>query len=174
MKYIRQIIVGLIAAVHLTAVTLPIAASAEQLKKIAILPKTLVNDVFPIRRGQAAEREAKKHGIATEIFASRSHAAVEDQINIIETLIARGDFGVLIIAAVDSKGLGNVLDKAAKAGLYVVLVDSGVEKGAYVTTIGTNNKVAASAGAEFAASLIDKKGNVAMLEGEPGGQTASD
>jgi ABC-type sugar transport system substrate-binding protein len=174
MKYLSQIIVGLVAAVQLTAFTLPISASAEQLKKIAILPKTLVNDVFQIRIVKAAELEAKKDGIATETFASRSHSAIEDQINIIETLIARGEFGALIIAAVDSKGLGNVLDKAAKAGLYVVLVDSGVEKGAYVTTIGTNNKVAASAGAEFAASLIDKKGNIAMLEGEPGGQTAAD
>src|SRR6266404_6704071 len=174
MRSIRQIIVGLIAAVHLTAVTLPISASAEQLKKIAILPKTLVNDVFQIRIVQAAEREAKKYGIATESFASRSHAAVEDQINIIETLIARGDFGALIIAAVDSKGLGNVLDKATKAGLYVVLVDSGVEKGDYVTTIATNNKAGAGSGAQFAASLINGKGNVAMLEGEPGGQTAAD
>ena len=174
MKYLPKIIVGLVAAVQLTAVTLPISASAEQLKKIAILPKTLVNDVFQIRIVKAAELEAKKDGVATETFASRSHSAIEDQINIIETLIARGEFGALIIAAVDSKGLGNVLDKAAKAGLYVVLVDSGVEKGAYVTTIGTNNKVAARAGAEFAASLISKKGNVAMLEGEPGGQTAAD
>lgn len=174
MKYLSQIIVGLVAAVQLTAVTLPISASAEQLKKIAILPKTLVNDVFQIRIVKAAELEAKKDGVATETFASRSHSAIEDQINIIETLIARGEFGALIIAAVDSKGLGNVLDKAAKAGLYVVLVDSGVEKGAYVTTIGTNNKIAASAGAEFAASLIGGKGNVAMLEGEPGGQTAAD
>jgi ABC-type sugar transport system substrate-binding protein len=174
MKYLRQIIVGLVAAVHLTAVTLPISASAEQLKKIAILPKTLVNDVFQIRIVKAAELEAKKYGITTESFASRSHAAVEDQINIIETLIARGEFGALIIAAVDSKGLGNVLNKAAKAGLYVILVDSGVEKGDYVTTVQTNNKAGAAAGAEFAASLIKEKGNVAMLEGEPGGQTAAD
>jgi ribose transport system substrate-binding protein len=174
MKYFSQIIVGLVAAVQLTVVMLPISTSAEQIKKIAILPKTLVNDVFQIRIVKAAELEAKKDGVATETFASRNHSAIEDQINIIETLIARGEFGALIIAAVDSKGLGNVLDKAAKAGLYVVLVDSGVEKGAYVTTIGTNNKVAASAGAEFAASLIDGKGNIAMLEGEPGGQTAAD
>jgi ribose transport system substrate-binding protein len=174
MKYLPKIIVGLVAAAQLAAVAQPSLASAEQLKKIAILPKTLVNDVFQIRIVKAAEVEAKKDGIATETFASRNHAAIEDQINIIETLIARGEFGALIVAAVDSKGLGNVLDKAAKAGLYVILVDSGVEKGAYVTTIGTNNKVASSAAAEFAASLIGGKGNVAMLEGEPGGQTAAD
>jgi ABC-type sugar transport system substrate-binding protein len=174
MQYLPKIIVGLVAAAQLAAVALPTSASAEQLKKIAILPKTLVNDVFQIRIVKAAEGEAKKDGVATETFASRNHAAIEDQINIIETLIARGEFGALIVAAVDSKGLGNVLDKAAKAGLYVILVDSGVEKGTYVTTIGTNNKVASSAGAEFAASLIDGKGNVAMLEGEPGGQTAAD
>src|SRR3984893_15291184 len=174
MKYLPKIIAGLVAAVQLTAATLPIPARAEELKKVAILPKTLVNDVFQIRIVKAAELEAKKDGIATETFASRSHSAIEDQINIIETRSPRGEFGALIIAAVDSKGLGSVLDKATKAGLYVILVDSGVEKGAYVTTIGTNNKVASSAGAEFTASLIDGKGNVAMLEGEPGGQTAAD
>jgi ABC-type sugar transport system substrate-binding protein len=59
MRSICKIIVGLIAAVPLAAITLPISARAEQLKKIAILPKTLVNDVFQIRIVQAAEREAK-------------------------------------------------------------------------------------------------------------------
>ena len=95
--------------------------------------------------------------MTTETFASRSHSAIEDQINIIETLIARGDFGALIIATVDSKGLGSVLDKASKAGLYIILVDSGVEKGEYVTTIGTNNKVAAVAGAEFALRCLTER-----------------
>jgi ribose transport system substrate-binding protein len=174
MQFLPKIIVGLAAAAQLAALAFPTPVNAEQLKKIAILPKTLVNDVFQIRIVKAAESESRKDGIATETFASRNHAAIEDQINIIETLIARGEFGALIVAAVDSKGLGNVLDKAAKAGLYVILVDSGVEKGTYVTTIGTNNKAAAGAGADFAATLINGKGNVAMLEGEPGGQTAAD
>ena len=66
MQYLPKIIVGLVAAVQLAAVALPSSASAEQLKKIAILPKTLVNDVFQIRIVKAAEGEAKKDGIATE------------------------------------------------------------------------------------------------------------
>jgi ABC-type sugar transport system substrate-binding protein len=60
-------------------------------KKNSDIAKTLVNDVSQIRIVKAAEVEAKKDGIATETFASRNHAAIEDQINIIETLIARGD-----------------------------------------------------------------------------------
>jgi Periplasmic binding protein domain len=43
-----------------------------------------------------------------------------------------------------------------------------------VTTVATNNKAGAGTGAEFAASLINGKGKVAMLEGEPGGQTTAD
>ena len=58
MQYLPKIIVGLVAAVQLAAVALPSSASAEQLKKIAILPKTLVNDVFQIRIVKAAEGEA--------------------------------------------------------------------------------------------------------------------
>jgi hypothetical protein len=53
MQYLPRIIVGLVAAAQLAVVALP-TASAEQLKKIAILPKTLVNDVFQIRIVKAA------------------------------------------------------------------------------------------------------------------------
>jgi ABC-type sugar transport system substrate-binding protein len=104
MQYLPKIIVGLTAAAQLAAIALPSSASAEQLKKIAILPKTLVNDVFQIRIVKAAEGEAKKDGIATETFASRNHAAIEDQINIIETLIARGEFGARSSGAKESRG----------------------------------------------------------------------
>jgi len=53
MKYPR-IIAGLVVAMQLTVVALPISAGAEELKKIAILPKTLVNDVFQIMIVKAA------------------------------------------------------------------------------------------------------------------------
>ena len=64
--------------------------------------------------------------------------------------------------------MANILDKASKAGIFVILVDSLVEKGEYVSAITTDNKGAAASGGDFVASLVGKKGNVAMLEGEPG------
>jgi ribose transport system substrate-binding protein len=165
--------VALFALLFLTA-SASQNAKAGDLKKIAVMPKTLVNDVFQIRYVEAAEREAKKEGVATERFASRNYLAVEDQINVIESLISRGEFGALILDPIDAKSMGNILEKATKAGLVVILVDSTVEKGDYVTAITTDNKGAAGEGADFVAKLVSEKGNVALLEGEPGGSTAAD
>jgi ribose transport system substrate-binding protein len=174
MKYVFPLTTALLAAVHLASITMPVSSKAAELKKIAIMPKTLVNDVFQIRYVEAAEREAKKEGVATERFASRNYLAVEDQIDVIEALISRGEFGALILDPIDAKSMANILDKASKAGIFVILVDSLVEKGEYVSAITTDNKGAAASGGDFVASLVGKKGNVAMLEGEPGGSTAAD
>lgn len=142
-------------------------------KKIAVMPKTLINDVFQVKIAEAAEAEAKKLGFETERFASSSDVAVQDQINIIEALIARGEFGGIVLAASVAKGLGNVVRRAKEAGIYVVLVDSKTDGDDFVTVIQTDNVAAASAGADFSAKLIGEKGKVAMLEGEPGGETAA-
>jgi ribose transport system substrate-binding protein len=174
MKKISPMTAVVTAVVCVAALTVPPIIRATELKKIAIMPKTFVNDVFQIRYVEAAEREAQKEGVATERFASRNYLAVEDQINVIESLISRQEFGALILDPIDAKSMGNILDKASNAGIFVILVDSIVDKGDYVTAITTDNKAAAGAGADFVASLIGKKGNVALLEGEPGGSTAAD
>ena len=142
-------------------------------KKIAVMPKTLINDVFQVSIVEAAEKAAKSLGIQTERYASSSDVAIQDQINTIEALVARDEFGAIILAATDSRGLTNVLRKAKDAGLFVILVDSGVQGDNYVTVIQTDNIAAAKAGADYAAKLIGEKGKVAMLEGEPGGETAA-
>jgi len=83
MRSICKIIVGLIAAVPLAAVTLPISARAEQLKKIAILPKTLVNDVF--RSGLSKQQNAKPGSTGSPPKASRLEAMRLSRIKLISS-----------------------------------------------------------------------------------------
>lgn len=142
-------------------------------KKIAILPKTLINDVFQIKIVEAAERTAITLGIPTERFSSSNDVAVQDQINIIEALIARGEFGAIVLAPTVARGLGNVVRKAKRAGIFVILVDASTDGDGHVTVIQGDNIKAAGAAADFSATLISGKGKVAMLEGEPGGTTAA-
>ena len=156
------------------ALALGSASSAgAAVKKIAVLPKTLINDVFQIKIAEAGEQPAARLGIPIERFASSSDVAVQDQINIIEALIARGEFGGIVLAATVARGLGNVVREARQAGLYVVLVDSRTDGDDFVTVIQTDNVKAAGVGADYSARLIGEKGIVAMLEGEPGGETAA-
>ena len=167
----RQIGLSILGASSILAFGSLPALSAG--KKIAILPKTLINDVFQIKIVEAAEAAAAKLGIETERFGSKSDTAVEDQINIIETLISRGEFGGIVLAATVAQGLGNVVRKAKEAGIFVVLVDSKTDGEDFVTVIQTDNVGAASVAADYCAKLIGEKGKIAMLEGEPGGETAA-
>ena len=142
-------------------------------KKIAVMPKTLINDVFQIKIAESAEAAAAKLGLDTERFGSSSDVAVEDQINIIEAVISRGEFGGIVLAATVAQGLGNVVARAKEAGIFVVLVDSKTDGDDFVTVIQTDNVGAATVAADYSAKLIGEKGKVAMLEGEPGGETAA-
>ena len=148
----------------------PVRAVTGQ--KIAILPKTLINDVFQIKVAESAEQKAKKLGVATERFVSSSDVAVQDQINITEAVISRGEFGGIVLAATAARGRGNVVRKAKRAGLFVVPVGSKTDAEDFVTVIQTDNIKATGVGADYSAKLIGEKGKVAMLEGEPGGETA--
>ena len=155
------------------AIAIGTMPALAQGKKIAIMPKTLINDVFQIKIAEAAESAAAKLGIETERFGSSNDVAVEDQINIIEAVIARGEFGGIVLAATVAQGLGNVVAKAKEAGIFVVLVDSKTDGEDFVTVIQTDNLAAATVAADYSAKLIGEKGKVAMLEGEPGGETAA-
>ncbi|MGZ9709352.1 sugar ABC transporter substrate-binding protein [Glaciimonas sp. GNP009] len=165
-----QVLLGATAVLTCSGVFGAVASSG---KKIAIMPKTLINDVFQIKIVEAAERAAAKLGIPTERFGSRNDVAILDQINTIEALIARGEFGGIVLAPVVERGLGNVLRKAKQAGIFVVLVDSKTDGDAYVTLIDGDNLRASGAAADYGAKLIAGKGKAAMLEGEPGGSTAA-
>lgn len=72
-------------ATLLTTILGSTMVAAQDASKIAILPKTLINDVLQISIVEAAAA----CGIETERFASSTHVAVGEQVNIIETVIAR-------------------------------------------------------------------------------------
>ncbi|WP_127904083.1 sugar ABC transporter substrate-binding protein [Solirhodobacter olei] len=142
---------------------------------IGVLPKTVINDVFMNNIAQFAKQEGKKLGVDIEIHSTSGHGAVEQQVSMMEDLISRKVDGIAL-AALDSKGLAPVVARAAKAGIPVVMIDSGVETDPknFVTLIATDNVVAAGLAADYTASLLSYEGKVAQLEGEPGSEAAID
>jgi ribose transport system substrate-binding protein len=138
---------------------------------IGILPKTIIGDVFMKNMSDAAVAKGSALGAKVEVYSVSSHEAVEEQVSAVESLISR-KVDAIILAAVDSKGLAPVVDKATAAGIPVILADSGVEGAKYVTVIQTNNIAASSLAADYAAALLSHRGKVAQLEGEPASETA--
>src|SRR5438270_10767072 len=90
---------------------------------IGILPKTIIGDVFMKNMSDAAVAKGKALGAKVEVYSVSSHEAVEEQVSAVESLISR-KVDAIILAAVDSKGLAPVVDKATTAGIPIILADS--------------------------------------------------
>lgn len=89
------------------------------------------------------------------------------QIQIVDSMIARHVDG-LVVAAADRTALVQPLDRAAKAGVPVVVFDSGVDSTNYVTFIATNNFNAGQLAARKLAEMVHGKGRVAVVMHAPG------
>jgi ABC-type sugar transport system substrate-binding protein len=157
---------ALVVAASLTVIAV---RAAEPV--IGILPKTIIGDVFMKNMSDAAVAKGKALGAKVEVYSVSSHEAVEEQVSAVESLISR-KVDAIILAAVDSKGLAPVVDKATAAGIPVILADSGVEGANYVTVVQTNNIAASNLAADYTAALLSYQGKVAQLEGEPASETA--
>jgi ribose transport system substrate-binding protein len=158
-----------VAAVIAAGFAAEVLQAAEPV--IAVLPKTIIGEVFMKNMSDAAVARGTALGAKVEVYSVSSHEAVEEQVSAIESLISR-KVDAIILAAVDSKGLAPVVDKATAAGIPVILADSGVQGANYVTVVQTDNIAASALAADYAAALLSQRGKVAQLEGEPASETA--
>jgi len=95
------------------------------------------------------------------------------QISQMEDRIAQGD-DAIVVAVQDSKGLIPAIEEANSANIPVIGIDKGAEGGQLASLIMTDNVKAAYDGGKWVAEQIGGKGTVLLIEGLPGGQTATD
>src|SRR5262245_45885782 len=98
------------------AVGFPAGSTRAAEPVIGILPKTIIGDVFMKNMSDAAVAKGKALEAKVEVYSVPSHEAVEEQVSAVESLISR-KVDAIILAAVDSKGLSPVVDKATAAGI---------------------------------------------------------
>ena len=120
---------NILASLAFAAVAIGLATTVARAAEpvIGILPKTIIGDVFMKNMSDAAVEKGKDLGAKVEVYSVSSHEAVEEQVSAMESLISR-KVDAIILAAVDSKGLAPVVDKATAAGIPVILADSGDRK----------------------------------------------
>ena len=96
-----------VAAVIAAGFAAEVLQAAEPV--IAVLPKTIIGEVFMKNMSDAAVARGIALGAKVEVYSVSSHEAVEEQVSAIESLISR-KVDAIILAAVDSKGLAPVVD----------------------------------------------------------------
>ena len=144
--------------------------------RIAFVMKT-ANNPFFIEMQKGAEEAAKKLGVNLIVQAAEREVDVEKQMQIVENLI-QTKVAALCVTPSGSREIVPAIDKANRAGIPVLIVDTRVDakalsesKGKIATFIGSDNYEGGKLAGEFIAKRLGGKGKVAVLEGIPGHET---
>jgi ribose transport system substrate-binding protein len=86
----------------------------------------------------------------------------------------RQKIDLLIISPNEAKPLTPIVKRVYEAGIPVIVLDREIEGDTYTTFIGANNREIGREAGEYAAQLLNGKGNVVEIKGLPGSTPARD
>jgi ABC-type sugar transport system substrate-binding protein len=89
-------------------------------------------------------------------------------------LITHSNFDGLVIAPFDSDRLASVVDKAVRAGIVTVAMDTPISSGQVLTFVSFNNFNAGRNMGEWVVKQLGRSGNALMLDGPQDQQNAVD
>ena len=115
-QFVKVIIVMLIAGSFSS-----VAAASEKII-VGLITKTNTNPFF-VEMRKGAKEKAAELGVELRTFAGKYDGDVDTQVQAVENLIAAGAKGILITPN-DSKAMVPVIQKARKAGLIVIALDT--------------------------------------------------
>jgi fructose transport system substrate-binding protein len=134
-----------------------------------LVTKTDTNPFF-VKMKEGALEGAKANGIDLQTFAGKIDGDVETQVAAVETCIASQAKGILITPS-DSRALAPVIEKARKAGLLVIALDTPFEPADTAdATFATDNFKAGELIGEWAKAKLGDgadKAKIALLDLNP-------
>ncbi|MBL1113147.1 substrate-binding domain-containing protein [Streptomyces sp. 110] len=131
---------------------------------VGLVTKTNDNP-FYVKMREGAQKKARQLGVDLRTFAGKGQADNDSQVKAIENLVAAGAKGILITPA-DSGAIIPAIDRARKAGVMVVALDSPTEPASAVdATFATDNRLAGRMIGKWAKARMDgKRPKVALLD----------
>lgn len=129
--------------------------------QIAVIPKGSTHDYWK-HVHQGANEAAKELGVTINFQGPEKEDDKESQIRMVETMISKGVKGI-VLAPLDDQALAEPVANAKKAGIPVVIIDSGLKSEDFISFVSTDNeKGGHMAGAEMIKQL-GGKGRIAVL-----------
>ncbi|MCE5256902.1 MAG: ABC transporter substrate-binding protein [Spirochaetaceae bacterium] len=141
-----------------------------QSKTIVFIPKS-TSATFYLFLVKGAQDRAKELGYTIDYQGPANEADINQQVDLVRNITAKKPAGILL-AALDSKALIPSVEAAIKAGVPVVMVDSGIDSDAPYGSITCDNyKGGYDAGIQMA-KILGGKGIVANLGIQAGSVSA--
>jgi fructose transport system substrate-binding protein len=162
--------IAAVAALALTGCSSPAGsattaapAGADEQVGVTLIVKTTSNPFF-VSMEDAAQADAEKANVKLTLAAGKKDGDTDSQIQAIENAISRGDKGILITP--NGPAVINEIEKARKAGLYVIALDTVPDPADSVDiTFATDNFAAGELIGQWTAEkLAGKTANIAMLD----------
>jgi rhamnose transport system substrate-binding protein len=144
------------------AAALPGRVFAADKLRIAMVVKTLGNGFFDACR-DGGQEAAKELGNVDLIYTGPTKPTAEDQIAVIDSLIAQ-KVNAIAISANDPNALVPVCKKAMEKGITVISFDSGVAAGGRIMHLNpSNNQLIGAKCVQMMAKTLNNEGDVAIL-----------
>jgi len=134
--------------------------------RIAVVPKGTSHEFWKsIHAGAVkASRELAAEGLQVEVIwkGPLREDDREQQVQVVENFIARRVSGI-VLAPLDARALVAPAETAMRAGIPVVIIDSGLNSSKPISTVSTDNYKGGVLGARRLALLLGGKGKVILL-----------
>jgi ribose transport system substrate-binding protein len=148
---------------------MPTDAGSAKGKTIAIISKGEQHQFWQAVKKGALDAAASL-GVTATYQGPASESEVDKQLTMLQTALSTNPAAVCF-AALDSKAATPLLQQAQAAKIPVVGFDSGVDSTIPVTTVATDNSVAAAIAADKLAAAIGDTGEVAIVVHDQTSQT---
>jgi ribose transport system substrate-binding protein len=136
---------------------------------IAVIPKG-TSHVFWQSIHAGAAKAAKELGVAIIWRGPLREDERDSQVSEVEGFVTRGVSGI-VLAPLDEAALAPPVADARRAGIPVVVIDSGLKGNDYVSFVATDNRVAGRMAGEHLATLLHGKGRVVLLRYAEGSES---
>lgn len=133
---------------------------------IAVIPKGSTHDYWKhVKMG--ADAAAAELGVKVDFEGPEKEDDKQSQINMVENMISKGVKGI-VLAPLDDQALVHPVEDAVKAGIPVVIIDSGLKTDKILAMVSTDNYKGGQVDADEMIRLLNGKGNIAVLRYEKG------
>jgi ribose transport system substrate-binding protein len=138
---------------------------------IAVIPKGTTH-VFWQSIHAGAEKAAQELGVSIIWRGPLREDDRSSQVNEVQGFITRGVSGI-VLAPLDDSALAPPVADAKRAGIPVVVIDSGLKGDDYVSFVATDNRKGGRLAGEHLASLLNGSGKVILLRYAEGSESTA-
>lgn len=140
--------------------------------RLAVIPKGTTHEFWKSVHAGAV-KASRELGVEIVWKGPLKEDDLQEQVNLVDSFVAQGLSGI-VLAPLNDKALALPVKNAVRAGLPVVIFDSGLSGEEHASFVATNNRAAGKLAGERLAKLVEGKGNVLLLRYLEGSASTSE